>query len=76
MRIKYKKSWNPWRQVKDAEEIINFWQDWINSTNEELFRLETALEVINSMRPESRRNTLAHDMADVALGSLMHGVSK
>ena len=76
MRIKYKKSWNPWRQVKDAEEIINFWQDWINSTNEELFRLETALEVINSMRPESRRNTLAHDMADVALEALIPEVKE
>lgn len=70
MRIKYKKSWWPWRQVKDAEEIIQFWEDYINTMHEEIERLEAALEQINAMRPESRRNTLAHDMADVALEAL------
>ncbi len=71
MKIKYKKSWNPWRQVKDAEEIIKFWQDYINSMNEEICRLEAALDGIHEMRPKSRRNTLAHSMADVALDALM-----
>ena len=76
MPIKYKKSWNPWRQMRDAERLVSFWQDYIKSMDEEIARYEVALEEINSMRPKSRRNTLAHNMADVALGSLMHGVSK
>lgn len=76
MTITHKRSWNPWRQMRDAERLVSFWQDYIKSMHEELARHEVALEEINSMRPKSRRNTLAHNMANVALGSLMHGVSK
>lgn len=76
MKIKYKRSWNPWRQMRDAEEMVNFWQGYINDMHRELARYEVALEEINSMRPKSRRNTLAHDMADVALGALIPEVKE
>lgn len=71
MKIKYKKSWNPWRQVKDAEEIIKFWQDYINTMHEELERYEAALERINLMKPNNGRNPTAQRMATVALDALM-----
>jgi len=76
MRIKYKRSWNPWRQMRDAEEMVSFWQGYINDMHRELARYEVALEEINSMRPESRRNALAHDMADVALEALIPEVKE
>lgn len=70
MKITFKKSWNPWRQMKDAEKLISIWQDYIHVMHRELARYEVALEEINSMRPKSRRNNTAHDMADVALEAL------
>lgn len=66
MRIEYKKSWWPWRQVKDEA----FWQEYIDILHADIALYELALEKINAMRPKSRRNTLAHDMAEVALEAL------
>jgi len=70
MKITFKKSWNPWRQVRDAEEIIKLWQDYINTIHEEIDRLENALDVIAKMGPRSHRNILADKMANVALEAL------
>jgi prefoldin subunit 5 len=84
MKITFKKSWNPWRQAKNAEEMVNLWQDYIDSLHDEIdslhdeiFRLENALECIKEMRPKSRRNLLAHSMADVAFdANFLEGESR